>query len=49
MKSSLKFYDVRAKKGFSTEKYREQIKSGRRFAVATSPSGGTAWRILPKK
>ena len=46
---ALKFYDVRARKGFTTAKYTERMKSGKRFAVATSPSGTPAWRILGKK
>jgi len=45
----LKFYDVRAKKKFETDKFKVQTKSGRRFAVATSPSGTKAYRILGKK
>lgn len=45
---ALKFYDVRAKKGFTTSSYAMKTKSGRNFAVATSPSGGTAWRIIGK-
>ena len=47
--AKLKFYDLRAKKSFKTDKYTERKKSGRNFAVATAPSGSTAWRILPKK
>ena len=45
----LKFYDLRGKKAFTTSKYSERVKKGRRFAVATAPSGATAWRILGKK
>jgi hypothetical protein len=47
----LKFYDLKAKKSFSTAVYKPVSKSGRKFAVATTPSGGKAWRIMarPKK
>ena len=45
----LKFYDLKAKKSFSTDKYTAKTKKGRRFAVAKTPSGSTAWRILGKK
>jgi len=46
---ALKFYDVRAKKTFSTAKYTPKTKGGRHFVVATSPSGTPAWRIMGKK
>ena len=49
MADKLKFYDLRAKKSFQTDKYNVQAKSGRRFAVATSPTGTKAYRILGKK
>jgi len=45
----LKFYDVSAKKGFTTSKYALKTKSGRKFAVATAPSGASAYRVMPKK
>lgn len=47
--AKLKFYDLKAKKSFQTDKYAERMKSGRRFAVASTPTGGTAWRVLGKK
>lgn len=47
--TKLKFYDVRAKKTFMTDKYKPVAKGKRHFVVATSPSGTAAWRIMPKK
>lgn len=49
MASKLKFYDLRAKKSFTTDKYNLKTKKGRNFAVAKNASGGTSWRILGKK
>ena len=46
---NLQFYDLKKKKKFTTNKYKEVVKSGRRFAVATSPDGTECWRILGKK
>lgn len=42
----LKFYDVKAKKKFTTDKYRIITRKGRKFAVAKAPSGVDAYRIL---
>jgi len=43
----LKFYDVKAKKSFISDKYKIVRKKGRRFAIAKSPySGIDAYRIL---
>ena len=47
--ASLKFYDVKAKRSFTTSSYGTVKKSGRTFAVAKTPSGGSAYRILGKK
>lgn len=48
----LKFFDVKARKGFSTDKYRFVVKkvrgNARYFAVAASPSGSDAWRIVSR-
>ena len=50
----LKFYDVKAKKKFITNKYRLTSMSNKRskrrtyFAVANAPSGIKAWRIVSK-
>jgi hypothetical protein len=44
----LKFYDVKAKKAFMATKFRLTTRKGRRFAVATAPSGIEAWRIVAK-
>jgi len=48
MAIELKFYDLRAKKSFMTSKYTVKIIKGRRFAVATAPSGVTSYRIMGK-
>jgi len=45
----LKFYDIGAKKGFTTSKYALRTKGSRKFAVATAPSGVSSWRAMPKK
>lgn len=42
----LKFYDLKNKKSFMTDKYDMKVKNGRRFAVAKAPSGSESWRIL---
>lgn len=42
----LKFYDVKGKKKFMSDKYKIVVRKGRRFAVASAPSGIKAWRIL---
>jgi hypothetical protein len=47
--AALKFYDLKAKKSFTTTSYKPMMKSGRKFAVATTPSGGKAYRIMAKK
>lgn len=45
----LKFYDVKAKKAFMSDKYKTVTKKGRNFAVAKAPSGIEAYRIVSKK
>ena len=49
MVDKLKFFDLRAKKAFTTDKYEVVVKKGRRFAVCTAPSGVTSYRIVGKK
>jgi hypothetical protein len=44
----LKFFDMVAKKSFETDKFKLINKKGRKFAVATSPSGKDAYRIVGK-
>lgn len=44
----LNFYDLRAKKKFTTDKYKIVVKKGRRFAVAKAPSGVLSYRIVGK-
>ncbi len=53
-KQKLKFYDIKAKKPFETDKYEVVEKQTARgpmlFAVATSPYTGTkVYRLLGKK
>ncbi len=44
----LKFYDLKGKKSFVTDKYRIETRKGRRFAVTKAPSGCESWRIIGK-
>lgn len=48
----LNFYDVKGKKGFSTDKFKFVTKKVngnlRHFVVAKAPSGIDAWRIVSK-
>ena len=48
----LKFYDLKKKKSFTTDKFKfvmKSTRSGKRyFAVATAPSGVKSWRIVGK-
>lgn len=48
----LKFYDLRKKKSFTTDKFKVKNKrvkgKMRKFAVAKAPSGTESWRALPK-
>ncbi len=47
MVETLSFFDVKAKKKFSTSKFRFVIKKGRKFAIAKSPfTGIEAHRIV---
>jgi len=48
-KGALTFFDVKAKKKFSTSNYRLVNKGGTTFAVAKSPhSGIEAWRVVKR-
>ena len=49
MAEKLSFYDLKAKKKFTTSSYKLVTKSGRHFATATAPSGCKAYRIVSKK
>lgn len=49
MATKMKFFDLGAKKSFSTATYKSVTKSGRKFAVATTPSGSKAYRLMGKK
>lgn len=44
----LKFYDLKTKKVFHTDKYKIEMKGGRKFAIASSPSGHKSMRIVSK-
>jgi hypothetical protein len=46
--AKLRFYDLKARKSFQTDKYKAVKKSGRNFVVATAPSGAASWRIVAK-
>ena len=49
---SLKFYDLKTKQSFVTDKYEfrtKETKNGTKyFAVADAPSGIKSWRIVSK-
>jgi hypothetical protein len=45
----LKFFDVKGKKTFMTDKFKVIMKNGRRMAIAKAPSGAKAVRFLAKK
>ncbi len=42
----LKFFDLKARKTFTTDKFTIVTKNGRRFAKTTAPSGVTSMRIV---
>jgi len=46
----LKFYDVKAKKSFYSDRYKLVVKrtrsGNRKFAVCKAPSGIDSWRIV---
>ena len=52
MAEKLKFYDVKGKKKFSSDKYKFVTKKTKRgpvrFAVSKAPSGIEAWRIVSR-
>lgn len=48
-KKALVFYDLKAKKKFTTQDYRFVSKASRRFAVTKGPSGIEAWRIVGRE
>lgn len=45
----LKFYDLKARKAFTSSNYKVVTKSGRRFAVTKAPSGINSQVIVGKK
>ncbi len=45
---ALKFFDLKARKVFMTDKFTIVTRSGRRFAVAIAPSGIKSFRIIGK-
>lgn len=44
----LKFFDLKTKKAFTTDRFTLVTIKGRRFAKTTSPSGVTSMRIVSK-
>jgi hypothetical protein len=48
MAEKLSFYDLKAKKKFTSATYKFVMKSGRRFAVTKAPSGVASWRVVGK-
>lgn len=44
----LKFYDLKKRKAFTTDKYTVRKKKNRHFAVTKAPSGTESWRIISK-
>jgi len=46
MAKKLKFYDVKAKKSFMSDKYKMVTKGKTKFAVAKAPSGIDSYRIV---
>ena len=48
MVDKLKFFDLKEKKSFTTDKFTVKSIKGRRFAMATSPAGTKASRIVGK-
>lgn len=49
MATGLKFYDLAKKKSFTTSNYKVMTKGGKRWAVAPTPSGSKAYRVMAKK
>ncbi|MFI5405066.1 MAG: hypothetical protein ACHQ1D_00990 [Nitrososphaerales archaeon] len=48
MAEKLSFYDLKAKKKFTSSNYKLVTKKGRSFAVTKAPSGIDSWRIVGK-
>ena len=44
----LKFFDLKEKKAFTTDKFKIEERGKRRFAIAESPSGTKSFRIVGK-
>ena len=49
MAEKLSFYDLKAKKKFTSADYKFVTKKGRRFAVTKAPSGAASWRVVASK
>lgn len=47
--SELEFYDVKTRESFKTSDYKIKTIKGKRFAVAFSPAGNKAFRIISGK
>lgn len=44
----LKFYDLKKRKSFTTDKYKVKKLKKRHFAITKAPSGAESWRIISK-
>lgn len=49
MAEKLSFYDLKARKKFTSSAYTIQKKKGRTFAIAKAPSGIKSYRIVSNK
>jgi len=47
-KPKINFYDLKAKKKFSTDNFKVVKKGGRYFATTKAPSGAMSWLIISK-
>ena len=45
---TLKFWDLKKRKPFTSSVYKIQVKKGRTFAISKTPSGGLAYLICKK-
>jgi hypothetical protein len=45
---TLKFWDLKKRKPFTSSVYKIQVKKGRKFAISKTPSGGLAYLICKK-
>ena len=48
MNKPMKFYNLAARKSFTTSSYKLMKKSGKTMACASTPTGGKAYRLIGK-